>query len=227
MYKRQLAKGSWGATAVGQAVGATHLQMDARRSTSCSAVLVFRRRSFLWRSSPHPFAQRRLPASDAAVAIHRSTAALFHHQVCHHVVHARVIFPGAGYMEMANAASDAVSALRGVFFLQPLVVETAGLLIECVLADSRFEVRSGADDTSADAIVHCAGALAARDGWQRADHASVRGDACGRAMHVGSLYDGFAAAGLQYGPGYRTLANAWVGGGAAAARLQSLSLIHI
>ena len=28
---------------------------------------------------------------------------------------------------------------------------------------------------------------------------------------------------MQYGPGYRTLANAWVGGGSAAARLQSRS----
>ena len=33
---------------------------------------------------------------------------------------------------------------------------------------------------------------------------------------MGALYDGFDAAGLQYGPGYRTLAQAWSGGGGAA-----------
>ena len=46
----------------------------------------------------------------------------------------------------ARAAADATAtaaALRGVFFLQPLAVEAAGLLVECVVADGRFEVRSG------------------------------------------------------------------------------------
>ena len=42
-----------------------------------------------------------------------------------------------------------------------------------------------------------------------------------RAAHVGALYDGFSFVGLQYGPGYRTLAQAWGGDGEAAARLRA------
>ena len=33
------------------------------------------------------------------------------------VVHGRIIFPGAGYLETARAAATSGSALRGVFFL--------------------------------------------------------------------------------------------------------------
>ena len=42
---------------------------------------------------------------------------------------------------------------------------------------------------------------------------------------MSALYDGFDAGGLQYGPGYRTLLEAWCGGGRAgvAARLQARS----
>ena len=43
------------------------------------------------------------------------------------------------------------------------------------------------------------------------------------AAHVGTLYDGFASVGLQYGPGYRTLVNAWHDGGVATARLRARS----
>ena len=41
------------------------------------------------------------------------------------------------------------------------------------------------------------------------------------AAEVGALYAGFDAVGLQYGPGYRTLVQAWGSGGGAAARLRA------
>ena len=41
-----------------------------------------------------------------------------------------------------------------------------------------------------------------------------------RAAELGALYDGFDAVSLQYGPGYRTLEDAWGGTGAAFARLR-------
>ena len=45
-----------------------------------------------------------------------------------------------------------------------------------------------------------------------------------RAVLVSALYDAFHAAGLQYGPGYRTLTHAWGNGvSAAAARLSARS----
>ena len=39
-------------------------------------------------------------------------------------------------------------------------------------------------------------------------------------MDVGAFYDGFAAVGLQYGPGYRTLLHPMHGSSTAVARLQ-------
>ena len=83
--------------------------------------LTFRRRAFLWRNAPHPFAQRTVPSSDGGSMIFRSPAAAsFIHLIEHHVAQGRVIFPGAGYLEMARAAGAA--ALRGVYFLLPLAV---------------------------------------------------------------------------------------------------------
>ena len=38
---------------------------------------------------------------------------------------------------------------------------------------------------------------------------------------VGGLYDGYHAVGLEYGPGYRTLVQAWGGASDAAARLRA------
>ena len=132
----------------------------------------------------------------------------------------RVIFPGAGYLEMARAA--AATALHAVFFLQPLAVEAARLLLECAVADGRFEVRSGeADALEAASTVHCSGATGPATEWQRTDHASLRTPS--RAADVGALYDGFDALGLQYGPGYRTLVQAWGGASSAVARLRARS----
>ena len=66
---------------------------------------------------------------------------------------------------LSGAAAATAQALRGVFFVQPLAVEAAGLFVECALADGRFEVRSGtlvADGGAlAEVVVHCAGALVA------------------------------------------------------------------
>ena len=70
----------------------------------------------------------------------------------------RVIFPGAGYLEMARAS--AATGLSGVFFLQPLAVESPGLLIECAISDGRFEVASGKTDAiETMRTVHCSGAI--------------------------------------------------------------------
>ena len=40
---------------------------------------------------------------------------------------------------------------------------------------------------------------------------------------MAALYEGFDAVGLQYGPGYRTLINAWGGASGALARLRARS----
>ena len=98
-------------------------------------------------------------------------------------------------------------------------------MVECAVVEGRFEVRSGdsaGDAALADAAVHCSGSLAAAAGEGRLEHALLRGG-CAHAASSPALYAGFDAVGLQYGPGYRTLLEAWGGGGVAAARLQARS----
>ena len=95
------------------------------------------------------------------------------------------------------------------------------MLVECTVSNGRFEVRTSESEAFEDATVHCSGAIATDNGWQRVEHASLR--TLSRAADVAALYDGFDAVGLQYGPGYRTLVNAWGGASDALARLRARS----
>jgi hypothetical protein len=116
---------------------------------------------------------------------------------------------------MVRAAALTAVTQRGVYFLQPLVVESAELLVECTVADGRFDVRSGVELGAADVSVHCSGALATSQKWQIISQASVRGRSCLRSADICPFYDGF-----EYGPTYRTLMQAWRGGGDVLARLR-------
>ena len=138
------------------------------------------------------------------------------HLLANHVVQDRAIFPGAGHLELARAA--ATMELHGVVFLQPLAVEAASrLLVECRLGEGRFEVRSRADSAVDNATVHCSGALGSGGGGLHAQGWVSSARSCALAADVGALYDGFAAVGLQYGPDYRTLVQAWGGVGSGFA----------
>ncbi|MDC0525474.1 polyketide synthase dehydratase domain-containing protein [bacterium] len=215
--------GSQGAEAASMAVPARCLQSDARRSTFADRprpLLAYRRRAFVWCDPPHPFAQRIWPSTDGFIVLHAPAAGSLYAIVSNHCVQGRVMFPGAGYLEMARAAGDA-PAVHGVYFLQPLAIEAAGLHIECVVSDGRFEVRSSTAGNFEDATVHCSGATAGGNAWQRIDHASLR--APSHATNVETLYDGSDVGGLQYGPVYRTLVQAWGGVSSASSRLRARS----
>ena len=164
--------------------------------------------------------QLELAVSDGSKRFRSTIAGAIHALVAEHVVQGRVIFPGAGYLEMARAASEA--ALRSVFFLQPLAPDAVDV-VECTIADHRFEVQSS--DAAADGVaVHCTGAISA-DGraWSHSvDHASVLGCWHVCAVEIGALYKSFDAVGLQYGPSYRTLEQTWGSGvRVATARLRA------
>ena len=124
------------------------------------ATISSKRHAFFWTDPSHPFAQRELPSMLDGLTVFRSPAAgTLHSLVADHIVQGRVLFPAVGYLEMARGASG--SALQGVYFLQPLAAETPGMLVECVVGDGRFEVRSGEDeDNLMDAAANCSGALA-------------------------------------------------------------------
>ena len=147
----------------------------------------------------------------------RSSAAGFVPLIAGHVIQGRVIFPGTGYLEMARAAG--ATALNRVFFLQPLAVEVVGLLVEYAALDGRFEVRSAEPGSNESATVHCSGATVSDSGQQHIEHASLR--ARSRAADIVALYADFDVVGLQYGPDYRTLVQAWGGASTATARLRA------
>ena len=197
--------------------------------------LSYERRAFPWGDAPHPFVQRRQPSSDGAVLFRSPAAGVLHALVADHVVQGRVIFPGAGFLELARAAGSAALStttgvsLRSVFFLQPLPVEVPGLFVDCSVVDGQFKVRSTTEgDTEAwasdAAVAHCTGSLAprARDGLQRVDLTSARARMrlCGWPPY--EMYFGFQMLGLQYGSDYRTLEQMWADGrGQAAGRLRA------
>ena len=182
---------------------------------------------FTWREPVHPFAQQRVASADGGTLVRSAAAGPLLALVSDHVVQSRVVFPGAGYLELARvaAAGSEAAALRGVFFVQPFAVEGSGVWLECALSGGRFEVRSVEADEAEELTVHCSGGLASwSEASARVDHACVRGRLSGVAVEVAALYDGFYAVGLQYGPGYRTLRQAWAGGGGtASARLRARS----
>ena len=189
--------------------------------------VAYRRLAYAWRELPHPLVQRRVQSSDGSTRFSSPSAGAMHALVADHVVQGRVVFPGAGYLELSRAAACAIdssrSVLHAVFFLQPLVIASASLLVECVIGEGQIEVRSFERSADDETTVHCSGSFAAdgRGLWQSVDHASVRLQR-GCAVEAGALYDGFDAVGLQYGPGYRTLEHAWGSGvGVAAARLRA------
>jgi len=186
--------------------------------------LMYRRRSFVW--SLHPMAQRGLHLSDGAHVFRAAAAGALHALVADHIVQGRVIFPGAGYLEMARAAAKDEASLGGVFFVRPLAMEDGGLVVECeVRAEEQFEVRSVENGSAVPdgATVHCTGRLyPVHAPWVPYQHAITRVFSCTSAADVCALYDSFDAAGLQYGPGYRRLVQAWGGVSATAmARLRA------
>jgi len=197
--------------------------------------VAYQQRAFLWREPTHPFTQRLLLSSDGAEVFRSPAAGALLGLVADHIIQGRIIFPGTGYLEMARAAASKASkapALHGVYFMQPLAVETAGLHVECSVSGGRFDVRSGAlsseNESLADASVHCSGSIehGSLASQTQVNYALVRGGLCPVLADVDALYDAFYGAGLQYGPGYRTLTHTWASGGdVASARLRA-RLVH-
>ena len=208
---------------------------STRNARTVPLVLTFTRHAFLWKEQAHPLAQRRSPSSDHSALFRSPAAGALHAVVADHVVQGRVIFPGTGYLELARAAASAAaassgSALHGVFFLQPLAVETPGLHVECAVSGDRFDVRSGqaaGTTLSVDATVHCSGAVMLNDRTPQQDYAAMRGRICPRTAEVGAFYDMYHNMGLEYGPGFRTVTHLWGGrDNAAAARLRVRSQLQ-
>ncbi|WP_158839873.1 type I polyketide synthase [Saccharothrix deserti] len=130
-----------------------------------------------------------------------------------HVVHGEIVFPGAGFVELACRAGDEVGcpALRELVLHEPLVLpEQGGVAVQVVVSAAD---ESGAREVavySGDETRHASGVLVAAVGpgegseqWPPADAVEV---------DVETLYDDLADLGLRYGPAFQGLHAAWVRG---------------
>jgi 3-oxoacyl-(acyl-carrier-protein) synthase len=185
--------------------------------------LFYCRHRFPWSDPSHPLLQQCVTQSNNPALFRSPTAGSLHALIAEHVVQGRVVFPGAAYLETARAAwnaaasSSAVGAsLHDVFFLQPLAVNArsdgAVAFVECLLREGgEFEVRSGGGAAFQGHTLqtHCTGTASASALQQQLGVVAERRSGCAHAGSVDAQYGAFHAAGLQYGPSYRQLQQAW------------------
>ncbi|MFE9680727.1 SDR family NAD(P)-dependent oxidoreductase [Streptomyces sp. NPDC006285] len=135
-----------------------------------------------------------------------------------HVVAEAVVFPGAGYVELAVRAGDEVGCGRveELTIEAPLVLDrrTATAVQLVVGADDGSGRRSievyarGEDELYASWVRHAAGTLAAATGALTED-LSQWPPAEAVPVDVSGLYAGLAEAGVEYGPVFQGLKAAW------------------
>ena len=209
----RILSGNWGVVAGYELLPATRSPMFA---SSSRLLLPCSRHALAWRYSQHLLVQQSLPSLDGPALFRSPAVGLLCALVAEHVVRGRVVFPGTGHLELARAAT--AMALCSVYFLQPLTIEAPNIFVECAVSGGRFDVRSGEEDTAI-ATVHCSGANASGNTIRHIDQRLLRAPSL--AADVGALYNGFDAVGLQYGPGFRTLVQAWGSTKTALARLRA------
>ncbi|BBB01306.1 polyketide synthase [Actinacidiphila reveromycinica] len=138
-----------------------------------------------------------------------------------HAVHGTVVFPGAGFVELAIRGADAVGAggLRELVVEAPLVVPAVGSVqVQVVVGDggsltvyaraadeepwTRHATAVLGDALPADADADAVGAGAGGWQWPPADASSV---------DVSDFYPSLADEGFAYGPAFQWLRQVWVG----------------
>ena len=134
-----------------------------------------------------------------------------------HAVAGTVLFPGAGFVELALRAGDEVGCpvIEELTLSAPLVVPTAGVLhIQVVVgavaaAGSRpVMVYSRSAQSDSQWALHAEGTLSDGPVSPGADM-SVWPPVGADAVNVAGAYDGFADRGYGYGPAFRGLRAAW------------------
>ena len=200
------------------------LQVACLSPAERAPVRASRRQVFRWCSVSHPFLQSLAPSTSSGLVFSTPLTGALRPLVVDHVVQGRVVFPGAGYLEVGRAlhASDAGSLapvmMHGVFFLQPLAMEAADTRLECSLVGEQFEVRSSAAGDAAD--VHCSSSVRPGKAIGHASHAHARRQHA-KGASIAATYQSLHSSGLEYGPGYRALVQAWNGSDSSAtARLR-------
>lgn len=153
-----------------------------------------------------------------------------------HRVQGRVVFPAAGYVEVAAEAADkrfGASAwmLEDMDFVRALVVpeaeETPRLQIGLEPAQSRFTISSAVGTEAGTWSTHCTGKLrACPDEGARGRIALARVRArCAERVSPQELYRKFREVGLEFGPAFRGVGRLWRRDGEALGRVSATESI--
>ncbi|MCX4246643.1 type I polyketide synthase [Paraliomyxa miuraensis] len=172
------------------------------------------------REAGHPLlGDARVPANEARVRIWETSLALSRLPwLADHRVRGEVVFPGAGYLEIALAAGEqALGAgpieAHAVTFVEPLalgeddVVELQVVTMEEAPNNLRVQIASRPAGSGDDAwTVHARGKLRRRDGDQppRLDTVAVC-ERLGDPLQHEEIYATLERGGLEYGPAFRGL----------------------
>ena len=145
-----------------------------------------------------------------------------------HFVQGSIVFPGAGYVDMALAARAAFDGapgaqLRDVEFNRPLVfsADRATTVQLALDEDGRFEVFSSAQDDAALWIAHAKGFTAPFTGQEeRVDLEALRHQHP-RRVPAEDFYAKMAERNLVYGPAFRGIETLWTG------HREALGFVHV
>ncbi|MDT8912319.1 SDR family NAD(P)-dependent oxidoreductase [Amycolatopsis sp. PS_44_ISF1] len=132
-----------------------------------------------------------------------------------HAVLGTVLFPGAGFVELALWAGARVGTpvLEDLTLSEPLPLTAEGVRIQVVVGagpDGRRPVAVYSAAPGQDWTRHAEGRLVPGEPVAPADFAEWP-PAHARAVDVGSLYADLVAAGFEYGPAFQGLTAAWQG----------------
>ncbi|MGW0665908.1 non-ribosomal peptide synthetase/type I polyketide synthase [Streptomyces sp. NPDC002746] len=146
-----------------------------------------------------------------------------------HRIQDSVVFPAAGYLEMAAQAvreltggTDVVLAdidLRKALFLAEDDARTVHFSVS--LEDGGFVVASAAAGPETERVVHASGVV--RTAQRRSAGAPLHADPirerCPRRLDNQECYSALAALGYQYGPAFQSIEEVWIGADEVLARI--------
>jgi acyl transferase domain-containing protein len=180
-------------------------------------------------SSPaHPFLARRIPSANPTWQTRLDlTAAPF---LKDHLVQEHIVFPAAGYVEMALGAAHALfggaqSEIEEIDFQKALILkdaDDAARIQLCQHQDSTFTISACASVPGEPWTVHSVGKIRACPEVKAPESRAPKSLDIAGAQQVGSdaIYARFRDLGLPYGPMFRCIETAWRRDGEVLGRIR-------
>ncbi|MFJ4972580.1 amino acid adenylation domain-containing protein [Streptomyces sp. NPDC088755] len=181
----------------------------------------------------HPLLGRRTDRTEPAWQARLDTESLPY--LSDHRIQDTVVFPAAGYIEMATQAvlrlTGATTAhltdidLRKALYLPD--GEDRTVEVSLSLEDAAFTIASAATGDDAERTVHASGIV--RTGQRRRtaarlDAAAIRARTV-RRLEGPDCYTALAALGYHYGPAFRAVEEVWIGPGEVLARIRPPEMV--